>query len=58
MCEWHVREHIKNGRLTVLLKNYELTPYDINAVYPERRYMPEKVKRLIDHLKECFKDYE
>ncbi len=58
MCEWHVREHIKKGRLTVLLKNYELTSYDINAVYPERRYMPEKVKRLIDHLKVSFKDYE
>jgi DNA-binding transcriptional LysR family regulator len=58
MCEWHVREHIEKGRLTVLLKNYELTSYDINAVYPERRYMPEKVKRLIDHLKESFKDYE
>lgn len=58
MCEWHVREHIKKGRLTILLKHYELTSYDINAVYPERRYMPEKVKRLIDHLKVCFKDYE
>ena len=58
MCEWHVRDHIRKGRLTVLLKNYELTPYDINAVYPERRYMPEKVKRLIDHLKERFKDFE
>lgn len=58
MCKWHVHEHIKKGRLTVLLKNYELTPYDINAVYPERHYVPEKVKRLIDHLKTSFKDYE
>ena len=56
-CDWHVREHIKSGHLTVLLKNYALTPYDINAVYPERRYVPEKVKRLIDHLKQSFKDY-
>lgn len=55
MCEWHVSEHIKKGRLTILLKNYDLTPYDINAVYPERRYVPEKVKRLIDHLKESYK---
>jgi LysR family transcriptional regulator for bpeEF and oprC len=58
MCEWHVRDHVKKGRLTVLLKNYQLTPFDINAVYPERRYVPEKVKRLIDHLKEDFKKYE
>ena len=57
-CDWHVREHIKSGRLTVILKNYELTPYDINAVYPERRYVPEKVKRIIEHLKKTFKDHE
>lgn len=56
MCEWHVNEYIKKGHLTVLLKNYKLTSYDINAVYPERRYVPEKVKRLIDHLKESYKD--
>ena len=54
LCEWHVSEYIRQGRLTVLLKNYELTPYDINAVYPERRYVPRKVKVLIEHLKSRF----
>lgn len=54
MCEWHVREHIKKGRLTHILKNYTLEPYDINAVYPERRYVPLKVKRFIDSLREAF----
>ena len=53
-CDWHVREHINKGRLTVLFKQYELTPYDINAVYPERRFVPQKVKQLIDHLKNSF----
>lgn len=56
-CDWHVKEHIKAGRLTVLLKKYSLTPYDINAVYPERRYVPEKVKQLIEHLKQHFKSH-
>ena len=55
MCEWHVRDYIKQGRLTVLLKNYELSPFDIHAVYPERRYVPQKVKRLIEHLASGFK---
>lgn len=54
LCEWHVSEYVKQGHLTVLMKNYELTPYDINAVYPERRYVPQKVKVLIDHLKKQF----
>lgn len=58
LCDWHVDEHVKRGRLTVLLKNYRLTPYDINAVYPERRFVPQKVKRFIDHLRSSFKRNE
>ncbi len=58
MCDWHVRDYVKKGKLTVLLKEYELTPYDINVVYPERRFVPQKVKQLINHLHEHFKHYE
>ena len=53
-CDWHVDEHVRRGRLTVLLKDYRLTPYDINAVYPERRFVPQKVKRFIDFLRDSF----
>jgi DNA-binding transcriptional LysR family regulator len=55
LCYWHVEEHVKRGRLTVLLKKYQLTPYDINAVYPERRFVPQKVKRFIDYLRNSVK---
>lgn len=55
-CDWHVIDHIRKGRLTVLLKKYALTPYDINAVYQERRFVPQKVKQLIAHLKASFKE--
>jgi len=54
VCNWHVRDHVKHGRLTILLNKYELTPYDINAVYPERRFVPQKVKQLIEDLKISF----
>lgn len=54
VCNWHVHDHVKHGRLTILLNKYELTPYDINAVYPERRFVPEKVKQLIKELKKSF----
>jgi len=50
LCEWHVREVIQRGRLTVLLQKYALAPYDIHAVYPERKFVPQKVKCLIKHL--------
>ncbi len=55
LCDWHVDEHVKRGRLTVLLKNYELTPYDINAVYWERKFGTQKVKRFIDCVRASFK---
>lgn len=55
-CDWQVQEHIKKGRLTVLLKKYDLKPLDINAIYPERRFVPQKVKQLIQHLKISFKE--
>lgn len=57
MCEWHVRDYIKRGKLTMLLPRYQLTPYDINVVYPERKFVPQKVKCLIEHLRESFKQH-
>lgn len=54
LCEWHVKEHVRKGRLTMLLKNYSLTSYDVNALYTERRYVPQKIKCLVDHLRESF----
>ena len=58
LYDWHVQEHVKKRRLTVLLKHYELTAHDINAVYPERRFVPQKVKQLIEHLRQHFKQRE
>ncbi len=52
LCEWHAHEAIRRGRLTVLLQKYRLSPYDIHAVYPERKFLPQKVKCLIEHLQQ------
>lgn len=48
--EWYVREHVKQGKLQVLLSDYKPTAYDIHAVYPERKFVPQKVKRMISFL--------
>jgi len=53
--EWYVHEHIKNGRLKVILPDYKPTPFDIHAVYPERRFVPQKVKQMIKFLTEKMK---
>ncbi len=58
LCEWHVRDYIKRGKLTVLLQKYQLTPYDIHVVYPERKFVPQKVKCLIEHLREHLKQFD
>jgi DNA-binding transcriptional LysR family regulator len=58
LCDWQVMEYIRRGRLTVLLQKFRLTAYDINAIYPERRFVPQKVKRLIEDLKENFAQLE
>ena len=50
LCEWFAREYIKQGRLKVILPDYRPTAYDIHAVYPERRFVPQKVKRMIEFL--------
>jgi LysR family transcriptional regulator for bpeEF and oprC len=50
LCEWFAREHIKQGRLKVILADFRPTAYDIHAVYPERRFVPQKVKRMIEFL--------
>jgi len=51
LCDWHVEDLLKKGKLRAVMKDYQLTPYDINVVYPERKFVPQKVKRLIEHLR-------
>ena len=38
--------------MKVILQDYRPTPYDIHAVYPERRFVPQKVKQMIEFLAE------
>ncbi len=48
--EWYVRKHLKNGHLIKILPDFKPTAYDIHAVYPERRFVPQKVKRMIQFI--------
>ena len=50
LCEWYARKYINDGRLNAILQDYHPTAYDINAVYPERKFVPQKVKRMIEFL--------
>ena len=57
LCEWYAREQIESGRLKVILQDYKPTPYDIHAVYPERRFVPQKVKQMIEFLADKLEQY-
>ncbi|MBT8134932.1 MAG: substrate binding domain-containing protein, partial [Gammaproteobacteria bacterium] len=52
LCEWFVRDDIRQGRLKTILPEYRPTAYDIHAIYPERKFVPQKVKHMIEFLAE------
>ncbi|WFU39086.1 LysR family transcriptional regulator [Bradyrhizobium sp. CB82] len=43
-------DEIKSGAVTVLLKDYEPKRLPLSAVYASRRFVPLKVRAIIDHL--------
>lgn len=51
---WDVWKDIKDGTLQVLLPEHKHPTYSIQAVYPSRRHLPQKVRVFIDMLCEFF----
>lgn len=51
---WEVAEEIANHRLVEVLPKFSVPGSDIYAVYPERKFLPAKVKLFIDFLKRTF----
>lgn len=48
---WHFTDReIEDGRLTVLLRDFEPPQQPISAVYPSRRFLALKVRAMIDFL--------
>jgi DNA-binding transcriptional LysR family regulator len=53
---WEVSEEIEKGRLVELLPKFAAPGNDIHAVYPDRKYLPAKVRVFIDFMKTAFGD--
>jgi len=47
---WLVEEDIAAGRLKVILNEHTPSSLDINALYPERRFMQAKLRLFLDYL--------
>ena len=58
MMLYSANEYIQQGKLKILLKKYQLPAYDVNAVYPEKKFVPQKVRSLISFLRDRFKSYQ
>lgn len=49
-----VWQELANGTLESVMQNYQLAQMKAYAVYPQNRYLPKKVRMLIDFLSEHF----
>lgn len=53
---WEVSEEIDKGRLLEVLPKFAAPGHDIFAVYPDRKFLPAKVRLFIDFMKKAFGD--
>ena len=51
---WEIQGELKRGELVTVLDEFALADYDIQAVYPQQRYLPAKVRFFIDYLREIY----
>ncbi len=60
LANWLIGEDIAQGRLIDPFPNYEVTATDFDTgawlLYPSRTYLPNKVRVMIDFLKQKFND--
>ncbi len=49
-----VYEDIQKGSLVPILTHYKPRELGVYAIYPFTKYLPEKLKRLIEHLKQAY----
>lgn len=51
---WMVHKQLASGELVEVMPDFEPAPLPIHVVYPERRYLPLKVRSFVEFLTEEF----
>lgn len=51
---WEIQAELKRGELVTVLDEFAVNDYPIQAVYPQQRYLPAKIRHFIDYLKEIY----
>ncbi|CUR48720.1 Transcriptional regulator, LysR family [Alloalcanivorax xenomutans] len=49
---WHIHEHLCQGRLKVVLADYQLADTAIHAVMPQRKQVPPRVRAFVEFVSE------
>ncbi|UXN02736.1 LysR family transcriptional regulator [Bartonella sp. HY406] len=58
MPDFVAEEEIKRGNLQEVLADYRLGGIGIYVVYPDRRYLPTRVRLFLDFMAKWFRDYK
>jgi DNA-binding transcriptional LysR family regulator len=48
MYSYQAAHHIADGRLEILLSDYEIDPLPVSFIYPQDELVPQKVRAFID----------
>ena len=51
---WEIQAELKRGELVTVLDEFAVNDYPIQAVYPQQRYLPAKIRHFIDYLKDIY----
>lgn len=51
---WMIHSHLESGGLQHVMSEYAPTPLPIHVVYPQRRFLPIRVRCFVDFLSEQF----
>jgi DNA-binding transcriptional LysR family regulator len=49
---WMMDEHLQSGKLTRVLEEYPSDTVPINAIYPQSRHVPLKVRCFVNFIQE------
>jgi len=51
---WDVNADLAAGRLNLVMPEWQTAETPVHALYPRNRYLPPRVRALLDFLRECF----
>lgn len=51
-------QELERGKLKTVLNDYTVTGVGVYAVYPHRRYLPTRIRLLVDYLAQWFRNYQ